>query len=63
MPLSAPHSRESILDLIISKAVVSILRLVEEEVFWFKWELMEGSHMAHVIHVTPDDPKSPFLAL
>ena len=54
--------------LIISKVVVAsaslaIFRPVEDEVFWFKQELIEGSHMACVIHVTPDDPNSPFLAL
>lgn len=54
--------------LIISKVVVAsawlaIFRPAEDEVFWFKQELIEGSHMACVIHVTPDDPNSPFLAL
>lgn len=43
--------------------MLAIFRPVEDEVFWFKQELTEASHMAYVIHVTPDDPNSPFLAL
>lgn len=49
--------------IVVASALLAIFRPVEDEVFWFKQELIEASHVAYVIHVTPDDPNSPFLAL